>query len=162
MPQVRISITVDGTDQFNRVFARTDKVLDDLTPVWPELQKEFWRIEREQFASEGGAGASGRWKELSARYKAVKAKRYGAGKRILEATGALTRSLTSMTGDTYYQTTKKEFGIGTKLPYGLYHQRGGGRLPKREPISFSDVQKQSMTKVIHKAMIEAMNKGNDY
>jgi len=162
MANAHISLTVDGTDQFNRVFKRLDASFDDLSPVWPDLRDEFWRIEKEQFASEGSKGASGHWPALSPRYAAQKIARYGAGKKILEADGHLRESLTGDNPGSYYQTGPKDFAIGTVIPYGIYHQRGSGNLKKREPISISDTQKRSMGKVIQKALITELRKGNYY
>lgn len=162
MSKAQIQITVDGEDQFNRVFSRMDANFDDLTPIWGDLRDEFWRIEKEQFDSEGGKGASGRWKSLSSRYNKQKIKRYGSGKKILEASGDLVSSLTGNNPGSYYRTTKKEFAIGTTLPYSVYHQRGSGNLPKREPISISDAQKRSMMKVIQKSLISELRRGNYY
>jgi len=162
MAGAKIQITVDGEDQFNRTFSRMDAVFDDLTPIWPDVRDFFWVIEGEQFDSEGGKGASGTWKTLSKRYAAQKIRRYGPGKNILEASGALVKSLTGNALGSYYQTTKTEIAVGTTIPYGIYHQRGSGNLPKREPISLSDVQKKSMTKVIQGSLIKELRRGNYY
>ena len=160
--QAAITLTVDGEEQFNRVFSRLDAYFDDLTPIWPDVRDEFWRIEREQFDSEGGKGASGRWKELSTRYKAEKIKRYGAGKKILEATGALRESLTGDNEGSYYMAGKKEVAIGTVIPYGIYHQRGSDKLPQRKPIDLSEEQKRKLTDVIHKSLVRELRTGRYY
>lgn len=162
MSKARIQITIDGQDQFDRTFSRMDAAFDDLTPVWGDLRDEFWRIEKEQFDSEGGKGASGRWKSLSTRYNKQKIARYGSGKKILEASGELVSSLTGNNPNNYYQTSEKEFRIGTTIPYAAYHQRGSENLPKREPISFSDEQKRSMMKVIQASLISELRRGNYY
>jgi phage gpG-like protein len=121
----RISIVVDGKADFDRVFSRLDANFDDLSPIWPDVRDEFWQIEKEQFDSEGSAGGSGRWKQLSKRYgRSRKSPVYGAGKKILEASGELRESLTGQTANTRYYTTPKEIAVGTSLPYGIYHQRG--------------------------------------
>src|SRR4051812_43534381 len=99
MSGAKVVITVDGKDEFNRVFSRLDANFDDLTPIWPDVRDKFWQIEGEQFDSEGSKGASGAWKQLSKRYAAQKERyaaqkvdRYGSGKKILEATGELRAS----------------------------------------------------------------------
>lgn len=158
----RITLTVDGVDQFDRVFQRLDAAFDDLSPIWPDLRDEFWRIEKEQFESEGGKGASGHWKQLSARYAAEKVHRYGPALKILEATGDLRESLTGNNAGSYYQTSKDEFAIGTVIPYGIYHHRGGGKLPKREVISISNEQKKRMIKIIQAGLVREIRGGSYY
>lgn len=158
----RIQITVDGKDQFDRTFSRLDANFDDLTPIWPDVRDVFWRFEKEQFESEGSKGASGQWKRLSKRYARQKIERYGAGKKILEATGELRDALTGPNPGSYYTHTKKEVAIGTTLARGIYHQRGSDRLPKREPISLSNEQKKEMMKVIQGALIKELHRGNFY
>lgn len=162
MAGARIQITVDGEDQFDRTFSRLDANFDDLTPIWPDVRDKFWSIEKEQFDSEGGKGSSGRWQSLSKRYAAQKIAQYGAGKKILEATGELRDALTGPNPGSYYQTSKKEVAIGTTLPRGIYHQRGSDTLPKREPISISDTQKREMMKVIQGSLIKELRTGNFY
>lgn len=162
MSGANIRITVDGKDELNRTFRRLDANFDDLSPIWPAVRDEFWQIEKEQFDSEGGKGNSGSWKALSARYAKQKIARYGAGKKILEATGELMKSLTGNNPGSYYQADKKGIAVGTTLARGIYHQRGAGKLPKREPISFSDTQKRRMMKVIQGALVKELRTGRYY
>lgn len=157
----RISLEVDGVAEFDRTFARYDAVFSDLTGIWPDVRDEFHKIEAEQFASEGSAGGGGRWKDLSDRYKAQKIKRYGS-KPILQASGALMESLTGDGPGSYYSATKTEMAVGSVIPYGIYHQRGGGKLPKREPISLSKTQQDRMGYIIGRASVRELKKGNNY
>ena len=157
-----IQITVDGKDEFNRAFNRLDASFDDLSPIWPDVRDHFWQIEKDQFASEGGKGGSGRWKQLSERYNKQKIARYGAGKGILEASGRLMKSLTGNNPGSVYTATKTDIAVGTMVPYGIYHQRGSGNLPERKPISFSADQRKSMMKVIQKALIKELRSGRYY
>lgn len=162
MSGANIQLTVDGKEEFNRVFSRLDANFDDLSPIWPAVRDEFWKIQAEQFDSEGAKGGSGRWKALSKRYEKQKIKRYGAGKRILEATGDLRASLTGNAAGSYYVADKKGVAVGTTIPYGIYHHRGEGKLPKRAVISFSPEQRKRMMKVIQAALIAELRKGRYY
>lgn len=157
----RITLSVDGTAEFDRLFARYDAVFEDLTDIWPAVREKFWEIEKEQFASEGGAGRSGRWKPLSERYKARKLKLYG-NKPILQATGDLYGSLTGPGPHTVYRPGRKDLAIGSNLRYAIYHYRGGPRLPKREPISLGPVQREEMTKTIQLELVKQLRKGRGY
>lgn len=161
MAENRIRFEVDGMAEFDRVFIRLGARFDDLTPIWPDLRDEFWKTEKEQFRSEGSAGSSGKWKPLSKAYAARKLKQYGA-KPILERTGRLMKSLTGETGDTVYQPTKSELAIGTSVPYARHHQRGGGRLPQRKPISLSETQRRRMQLAIQRGMVRELRRGNVY
>lgn len=149
---MRFSIIVDGIPQFDRAFNRVSETVNDLTPVWKAIEREFHKIEREQFDSEGARGASGKWKPLKPKYQKIKARNY-PGKRILERTGKLRRSLTGETADTVSNIRSDNAEFGTSLPYALAHQRGSGRLPKREVISFSDAQKRRMMKGIQRELL---------
>lgn len=157
-----IQIAVDGEDQFFRSFKRLDANFDDLSPIWPDVRDEFWQIEKEQFDSEGSKGGGGKWQALSARYEIQKIARYGAGKKILEASGDLVASLTGNAPGSYYMANAKEIAVGTTIPYGMYHHRGEGKLPKREVISFSEVQKKRLMKIIQGSLIKQLRRGNYY
>lgn len=154
MPQ--ISISVDGETEFNRIFKRFRAQFSDLTSVWEVVKDEFWIIEAEQFASEGGKGGTGKWQELSPVYAARKVQAHGA-KPILQATGAMFRALTGQTGDTILNITRTNLEVGTSLKYAKHHYRGGGKLPQRKPISFSDKQKRKLQKRIQKELVRLLN-----
>jgi phage gpG-like protein len=162
MSGAKIVISVDGKDEFNRVFTRLDANFDDLTPIWPDVRDKFWLIEGEQFDSEGSKGAAGPWKQLSKRYEAQKVDRYGAGKKILEATGELRESLTGDNPGSFYWADKKEMAIGTVLPRGIYHHRGNDKMPARPPISMSDDQKRDLMKVVQVSLVKQLRTGKYY
>lgn len=161
MGNTRISLIVDGKPEFDRVFRRIDANFSDLTPVWETVRDEFRVIMADQFQSGGAAGASGKWKPLSKKYEAQKINKYGtfallAG--VLIASEALYKSLTRETSDSVVEIQKDGIAIGTSLPYAKYHQRGGGRLPQRKIIDFSEKQKTGMMKKIQKTMVSMMRK----
>lgn len=150
----RFTIEVDGQAEFSRAFNRGVDRIKDLSPIWEEVKQEFFEIQREQFTSEGAAGAAGKWQELSPAYAEVKAQKWGS-KPILQASGRLYTSLTQEGGDNVSDIRKQEASFGTVVPYALAHQRGN-RVPKREVISFSEKQKNRLMKRIQKKLIEEM------
>lgn len=161
MGNTRITLEIDGKAEFDRVFKRLDATFADLTPVWEVVRDEFWAIESDQFQSGGAAGASGKWKPLSKKYEAQKINKYGTFALLagtLRATEALYKSLTRKTGDSVVEIQKDSITIGTKLPYAKHHQRGGGRLPQRKIIDFSETQKTGMMKKVQKKMVELLRK----
>lgn len=162
---VRIAFEVSGERQFDRIFQRFDEDLRDITPIADEIRDEFWEIEKEQFQSGGAKGASGKWKPLSPAYEKEKIARYGtfaiiAG--VLRATDAMYKSMTSQTGDTVYQKSRDQIVIGTSLARAKYHQDGGGRLPQRKVIDFSDEQRRQLTKRIQVSLIKQIRRGGIY
>lgn len=158
---IRIKLSVDNKAEFDRTFIRFDERISDLRPIWPDVRDEFWQIEAEQFASEGGAGASGQWKPLTKKYLEQKIKRYGA-KPILQASGRLKASLTGNTADTVYRPGEKDVAIGTRVPYAKFHYKGAGKLPERKPISLSETQKRRLSKTIQAGLVTELRKGNVY
>lgn len=71
-------------------------------PVLVELGKTHRRQQNRIFATEGAAGASGRWAPLNPRYAARKRARYG-GKKILQLTGETKDRFTKPTHTGYFQ-----------------------------------------------------------
>jgi len=138
-----LTFEIEGERQFKLSLGRMGKALGDMRPYWDKaLKPTFYKVEAEQFASQGGAGRSGAWAGLSKPYAAWKAKRY-PGKGILERTGALKASLLGGAGQVY-ESHPTWMAIGSGIEYGTYHQRGGGNLPKRPPISVSASQEKAL------------------
>ncbi len=149
---MRLTFEVDGKVEFDRAFHRVGEKLEDLRPVWPAIEREFYAIEDEQFKSEGAKGRGGKWKPLSRPYAQQKANKYGV-QPILRATGRLEKSLTSKTSDTRVVMEKQEFGIGTTLFYAAYHQSGTKKMPARPVISFSNETRTRLTKTMQKSLL---------
>lgn len=82
-----------------------------------------------------------RWAPLSARYAAWKARRFGAGLRILERSGALRRSI----------STRLEGGAlvaSTAVPYAAFHQYGTRRLPARPFLTLTETDKEEVAQAV--------------
>lgn len=150
---MRFSFEIDGKAQFDRAFNRIGEHISDLRPVWGEVERVFYAIEEAQFKSEGAKGRSGKWKQLTRPYARRKAQQYGV-QPILRASGKLESSLTGNTGDSILIQKEQEFGIGTRLFYAAFHQRGTEKMPAREPISFADDQRTDMQKGIQKGLLK--------
>jgi phage gpG-like protein len=150
---MRFTFEVEGKAEFDRSFNRVGEHVSDLRPVWDRVEKIFYRIEEEQFKSEGSKGRSGKWKPLKPEYAGRKAIEY-PGKLVLERTGKLKSSLTGKTGDTVLIKEKQEFGFGTSLFYAQFHQTGTSKMPAREIFSFSDSTRTDITKEIQKGLLE--------
>lgn len=150
----RLRAEIFGEEVFNRAFNRLDS-LSNLRPLWPEVIREFYAIEFEQFETEGAAGASGKWAALSDVYARYKAKAY-PDQPILRAENDLFASLTDPEApDAVLRPEREQLVIGTKVPYASVHQKGSAkrRMPARPPISFSEAQKRRLQKSIQSGLV---------
>lgn len=147
---VTLTFTFYGDVQLSRTLDRFAENVDDARPAWEAIADRFAHVERRQFRSEGRA-SSGGWAPLSPRYGAWKARHY-PGRPILERDGDLVRSL-----------TRRPFGvevilpdrmvIGSAVPYGQHHQRGGPNLPRRRPIELTEAERQVWVKVLQRFIV---------
>lgn len=153
---MRFTFEVAGVKEFDRSFNRVEGHIKDLRPVWDEIVPVFFEIEKRQFGTEGGAGRTGKWKPLTANYARWKAVQF-PGAPILQRTGRLMRSLTGKTSDTVIEKKEQEFAIGSRVPYGKYHQTGTRARP---PISFSDQDRRDLQKGIQKGLLTVIRKDN--
>lgn len=145
-----------GEEQVNRTIARTTDRIRDARPLWEELADRFGKQEARQFRSEGRA-ASGGWAALSPRYAAWKARRF-PGKRILERTGDLRRSLTERPFG--IEVLKRRYMIvGSDVDYGEYHQKGGANLPRRRPVEFTENARRTWVKAMQRYIITGKTEG---
>jgi phage gpG-like protein len=145
---MKIEVTLEGTNELKAAFAMVEKGATDLRELgtWKAVGSEFYKIEKEQFDSEG-SGPSGKWKALSSGYAAIKAKKWGSV-RILQASGRMYKSLTSKGGDSVFEETAQELTIGTSVSYAGFHQSGTRKMPKRPPIDLGQPQLDRLSKVI--------------
>lgn len=83
-------------------------------------------------------GEGQRWPQLSDKYKAWKEKHF-PGAPILVRTGALRASMTELGVSGNISIIDKVSGIfGTTIPYGIYHNEGGQKVPRRNFSEPSD------------------------
>lgn len=151
---IRFEASVDGVETLNRAFNRVEQQISDFRSIWPAVAQEFYAIEDEQFASEGGHGSSGRWAALSPAYAKYKAKAF-PGAPILQAERGLYESLTSPDApDSIFRMTEDELTIGTQREGATAHQRGSGRMPARPPIALTEADKTRIQKAIQSRLVQ--------
>lgn len=137
---------------FNRAFDGLEKMLKRPTDFMRRPAEEWMAdTEREQFASEGRAGASGQWRELSAAYARRKALERG-GLRILERTGAMARALTSLRD---VEVTDNKIIFHLPKPAG-FHQRGTARMPQRKVVDPSAEQVRRLSERVKREAAEQL------
>lgn len=151
---IRFTAEVAGVEVLNRAFNRVEESISDFRSIWPGVAGEIYPINAEQFASEGAAGAAGKWAALSPAYAKFKAVVF-PGQPILQAEGHMIASLTDPeAADAIYRPGKDELVIGTKDPKARAHHLGLGNLPARPIFSFSEQQKRRIQKSIQKGLVE--------
>jgi len=147
-------IEVAGDVQLARSLSRFGDGIKDFRPVWEQIVKSFWDIERKQFESEGGYGSGG-WLPLSPSYAAWKEENY-PGKPILQRSGALFESLTGQASGTIKQISDKSLTIGTDVFYAIFHQKGSKARP---PIDLTEQDKTAFMKLIQKYVVKQAKAG---
>jgi phage gpG-like protein len=144
--QVHITAHLDGVEIVSRRLDAVAARLRDARPAWPVVLATFQAITRQAFASEGATTAAGTWPELAP--STIKEReRLGYGPRpILRRSGVLEESLTGHTGDTILVEEATYFGIGTAVPYVVFHQSLAPRskLPRRAVVSLTTDQKHEL------------------
>lgn len=111
------------------------------------------RIVKEQFRGQG-VGPTGPWQPLSAAYRRWKEARF-PGAPILVRSGATLRALTSNTEHSIVIPTATELTFGVALPYPIFHQRGGKRLPRRPIFDLTEQHKIRLVKVVQVRLLSA-------
>jgi phage gpG-like protein len=143
-----ITFTVDGIQEMITRLGYVERGVVDLRQLgtWDWVQTEFYKIEKEQFDSEGSSGASGKWAALTPKYATWKQKKYGS-LPILQLTGKLYKEMTTEAG--VVEKKAQEMTLGTRLPYAGYHQ--GGKKP-RPPLSMTPEQEDMLAEPVRKKM----------
>lgn len=157
---VGIDFEVAGDVQLSRALSLLIDKAHDLRGAWVDIQADFIQGQKAQFSSQGRAGSGG-WAALSPRYAAWKSRRY-PGRKILERTGKLKKSLTDKNAEGHvFVSSRTAMSIGTAVrsrsgfPYPVAHQKGGRHLPKRPPIELTARQKKTWPKIIQKFIWDA-------
>lgn len=140
-----ISFTVEGVADLIARLGYVQQGFVDLRQLgtWDAVQAEFYKIEKEQFASEGSAGATGKWKPLTTKYAAWKLKNYGA-LPILQRTGELYKEMTTAAG--IVEKKEQEMTLGSALKYAGYADA------KRKVVSMTPEQEDRLQEPIRKKM----------
>ncbi len=134
-----LTFSVPGAERVKVGLDRFHEGLRDFRPFWRDYAFPLL-AERTQRNFETQGGFVGGWPPLSASYAAWKAKHY-PGKPILRREDTLMNSLTwsgapGPGGIATADESRAEWG--TTVPYGIFHQRGGGHLPKRQVLAIPE------------------------
>jgi phage gpG-like protein len=140
------SYVVDNDKRFEQAIQRSLVAVDDLSIPFRKIAQDFYRSEKAIFQLQGPGqypdiggfnrnevlpNGRRRWQEAMRRKHA----RVGFVYPLLKASGLLEKSVTS-SGSRYsiLDINKTNMAIGTRVPYGVYHQSDGPRkkLPQRK------------------------------
>lgn len=109
--------------------SRAGERIKDFRRFWREYYAPQWFSDiLKNFRTEGGP--VGGWRALSPRYAAWKRRQVGP-KPILQFRGAMISSFYIGNRNNIFKVTKTYVELGSKLERVAFHNRGGGRLPKR-------------------------------
>jgi phage gpG-like protein len=149
---MEIKFDIHGDEQLKRSLSRFGEHAKDLSEPFREIVKDFHKIERRQFETEGSYGSGG-WQPLSPRYAEWKAKKY-PGRPIMVLSGLLKESLL---GDNPYSVelvTPKSMEVGTVINYAIYHQKGTSKMPARPLIQLTEDDKKRWIKFIQAYLVK--------
>lgn len=140
MPEpLAIYIDAFGVTEFEHVILGIRSRAEDMAPAFRAVERSFIAVERVQFDS--GGFYSGGWQQPALSTLERKA-REGGDHRTLHDTLRLRHSLTTLRSPDAVRIITKDFlYMGTRVPYGIYHQsrEPRTRLPRRPPVDISEV-----------------------
>ena len=114
------SYSVDNDRAFRNSLLRARQQVSDLTLPLTFIAKDWFRSNKAIFALKG----PGQYPDLKPKYKIAKQKNWGFIYPILLASGRLSGSLLDPKNpeSINYILNKDTLVVGTKVPYGIYHQ----------------------------------------
>jgi len=126
---IEVKFELHNAAELNAAIARAKDVSKDLTIPLMGIARHWFKTNRAIFTLKG----PGQYPDLSRKYKKAKASSVGFVYPILKRTGRLEESITNPShSDAIAQVINRDTVIlGTKVPYGIYHQLGGQKIPYR-------------------------------
>ncbi len=120
---------VDSDKKFSQAIKDALEQVDDLTIPFTLIAKSWFKSNKAIFALKG----PGKYQDLSPKYKKQKQKSVGFVYPILRRSGVLEESVTNPASPNSINLilNKNTLVLGTKVPYGAYHQFGTSKLPAR-------------------------------
>lgn len=149
---MRLDLDTFGEKQFSRELLRVGQNAGDMRPAFDQVHELMLDVEERQFSTQGRA-FSGGWKPLAPRTLSYKARR-GLDMRILHATLRLRKSLTQRShADHVYRATSDEMFVGSRVPYGPFHQSGTKTMPQRRPFQFDGAVRSDIVKILQRHLL---------
>ena len=126
MVMLATSYVVENDIEFAAAIKKASDQVSDLRLAFTLIARDWIKSNMAQFSLK----SSGQYPPLSPAYAASKLRKHGK-RPILVATGRLRDSIASPSGrqsdDGIKKISKTELILGTKVPYGIYHQSDAPR-----------------------------------
>ena len=132
-----ITVETSALDDLNSKVEALGGRLNDLRPLFEQYSSDFYKDEKRIFSLKG----AGQYEDLSDNYKTAKRKKRGFIYPMLFDTGRTAASLLSRNArDSINIIKKREFQIGTSVPYAVYHhsEKPRSKMPRRPVYFFGD------------------------
>ena len=154
MGLVKIRFEVANEVQLSRAFETGIANFLNFELPFGKMADEFFESMANVFSSEGAFEERSRWQDLSPAYARWKARHF-PGRKILERTGRMKRSLTVKGGpDNVLEITPSTLSVGTVVPYAIHHQKGTSIMPMRKVIELTSAQKLRWVHIMHNYMYD--------
>jgi len=140
-----LRVAWDITDAVEKLGGLRAK-LDDLRPAWDSLLLYLRKATERTFATEGGR-LGAKWAPLTQPYAARKARVF-PGRPILQASGAMFRSLVVGTEDSIVDSQPREFTFGTKTRYATFHQDRTPRMAQRKILDVTPEDRRQIKQIV--------------
>lgn len=141
----KIKLVIDGQVQLSRNLRVFSGKISNMKDFYQDAVKVVEDRTDDIFRQKGSnVEKSNKWEKLSAGTLRARERRYGYYKKtpnrpsVLRWTGRLQEDLTKIVTSTRGKLT-------FNAPYAIYHQRGGGNLPKRVIV---DLSRQTNTEIV--------------
>ena len=152
---MRLEIDALGTKVMDRQLIRLQHNLEVPAIALQEIAVRLREIIEEQFDSQGGR--SGGWAPLAASTVREKA-HLGQDPRILFATHRLVESLTrKFDTDHIEELSRNTLRFGSSVTYGIYHQTGTRKMPKRPPVVLKETDRRELVKIVQRSILAGVH-----
>lgn len=132
-----IVLQIKGDKELLGAMGNLSRAIENQRESVTEIGSEGLGLIRKRFES-GGPG----WPRLALSTERKKARRIGGPSRILVESGRLLGSFSKGTEGNVNRVEALRGEFGSSIPYGIFHQKGGGRLPRREIVP-ADLEAQA-------------------
>lgn len=120
---LRLEFTTGDGQSAARRLTQLGKGVSDFQPLWEKIERDFYQMERDHWASQG----DGKWAPNSGLYAERKAKHY-PGRVVMELTGALYKSMTVQGAPGQVRrVSRSQLVIGTDIHYAAIHHYGSSK-----------------------------------
>ncbi len=152
--KVKLEVSVLGEMQLKRTIQGRIKAVSNWSPAFRLIAADFVKMEAQQFDAEGAFGGNPRWKPLSAKYAAWKARHF-PGKPILQLKKKLKHVMTHPKTDIAPLRLVLSFLGYRRGSWDIpaLHQTGTTKMPARKPINLTRSQRARWMKFFRRLLM---------